>query len=210
MIALLRTLALLLALAGAGPARAEPLHAPADLRTQQQIARLFEEARAALDAGQGGAVLPLLSRATLARLEAIRSAARIGSAAGSARLSPAERVAALTLQRFMPPNRLRELRTAELADAALAEHWLSPGTIHQASLGPVTVEGLHADAPLLVKGKPGLISVAFIREGGQWRIDLTPTVAVADGLLSLFASLAGVSEDDYAGKLVARLHAPAR
>jgi hypothetical protein len=63
---------------------------------------------------------------------------------------------------------------------------------------------------LLLKGKPSLVSATFVRDGGQWRIDLGRTVGVADSLLRAFAAIAGRSEDAYVTELVGRLHPPAR
>ena len=211
MSALLRRLlapALVLALATAGAARADPLRPPADARAEARIGALFTEARGALGGGDGAAVLPLLSRASLARLEAIRAAARNGAAANLTSFGPAEKVAVLSLRRFLTPAQLRTMRTPELANHALAEHWLGPSAIDQASLGPLAIEGDRASAPLLVKGKPGLVRAAFLRESGQWKIDLIPTVTVADDLLRLFAGIAGQSEDVYAAKLAGRMRRP--
>ncbi len=182
----------------------------ADAQTQEQVQQVFTTARSALAAGNGGAVLPLLSHDSRSRLEAVRSAARAGTAANLTPLGPAEKVAVLSLQRFVSQAQLRRLTLPELINHALAEHWLSPATIAESGLGKLTVEGTRASAPLLLKGRPSLVSAAFVRDGGQWRIDLGRTVAVADEMLRAFAAIGGRSEDTTVRELVGHLHAPAR
>jgi hypothetical protein len=191
-------------------ADADGLAPPPDPRLLADIERVFTEARSALAAGNGIAVLPLLSRDSRSRLEAIRTAARAGAAAGLTRFSPAEKIAVLSLQRFLTPAELRRWTTPDLINHALAAHWLSPATIAESSLGKLTLDGPRASAPLLLKGKPSLVSATFVRDGGQWRIDLGRTVGVADSLLRAFAAIAGRSEDAYVTELVGRLHPPAR
>jgi hypothetical protein len=200
---------LVLVLTAALPARAaDGLVLPVESRTQAQIEQVFTEARSALAAGNGGAVLPLLSRDSRSRIEAIRTAARAGAAAGLARFSPSEKVAVLSLQRFLTPAQLRRWATTDLINHALTQHWLHPATIAESSLGKLTLDDNRASAPLLLKGKPTLVSAHFVRDGDQWRIDLGRTVAVADELLRAFASITGRSEDIYVDELVERLHPP--
>ncbi len=199
------------ALTAAAPVRAadaDGLAQPADPRTREQVEQVFAAARSALASGNGAAALPLLSRDSRSRIEAIRTAARAGSAASLGRFTPAEKVAVLSLQRFLTPAQLRHSTTPDLINHALAEHWLSPATIADSTLGKLMVDGTRASAPLLLKGRPSLVSATFVRDGGQWRIDLGRTVAVADEFLRAFAAIAGRTEDAYVGELVGRLHPP--
>ena len=197
------------------PVRAVAFDAPdapaaqiTDPRALEQIERLFTTAQSALAKGVGGAVLPLLSRTSRSRIEAVQSAARAGSAANLTPLSPAEKVVALSLQRFVPHAQLQRWTTPELINRALAEHWLGLATIAESSLGKLTFNGSRASAPLLLKGRPSLVSVAFVRDGGQWRIDLGRTLAVADELLRAIASLSGRGEEDAIREWVGHLHTP--
>ncbi len=179
-----------------------------DPRALEQIERLFAAAQSALAKGDGSAVLPLLSRASRSRIEAVHSAARAGSAANLTPLSPAEKVAVLSLQRFVPHAQLQRWTPSDLINRALAEHWLGPATIAQSSLGKLTFNGSRASAPLLLKGRPSLVSAAFVRDGSQWRIDLGRTLAVADELLRAVASLSGRGEEDAIREWVGHLQAP--
>ncbi|HEY0834894.1 MAG TPA: hypothetical protein VGE72_13375, partial [Azospirillum sp.] len=66
-------LLLFLVLVGGPALAANP--PPADPE-ERKVAAVFEQARTALEQGRGAAVVPLLSRATVDKLEAVRRAAR--------------------------------------------------------------------------------------------------------------------------------------
>ncbi|MEI8394466.1 MAG: hypothetical protein WCF85_07005 [Rhodospirillaceae bacterium] len=201
-----RTLAALLCVAAVTLASTvSALELPSERAARQQVDAVFTAARLALQKGDGMTLLGLLTRTSRSRLEAIRSTARSGSVAPLDRFSPSEKLAVLSLRRFVPAAELRRLKTAELIEYALERHWLRPETVAEAGLGVITLEGDRAGAPLIVKGKPGLLRAEFLREGGHWRIDLTRTGALADGLIRLFAGVAGQSDEDYVRHLVGRL-----
>lgn len=201
----LPVLLLLFALTCALPAMADPLGGTVDQRSRQQVATLFATARAALAAGDGVTLAAQFTRASLARLEAIRNAARLGSAAPLTGFSPSEKLGVLGLRKHFTPAELRRLRTSELIGRAARGHWLKPETVRAAELGPVALAGNHATAPVLVDGQPSLARAEFLREGGQWRLDLTRTTSTADTLLRVLIPLSGQPEDAYLGRLLEHL-----
>ncbi len=181
----------------------------ADPETQAEIEQVFSQAQSNLAAGDGAKVLPLLSSESGKRIDAIRAAARTDDAANLGQFSPSEKVAVLYLRRFLTPSQRQDMSTSELVDDALSRHWLSLKTIADSSLGPLRVaDATHANAPLLLKDRPTVVSAAFVREGADWHIDLVRTTRVADQWLRMLGSLAGRSEDAYAADLVNRLHGP--
>ena len=184
--------------------QAEPLIGTRDAAARQQIQTLFADARSRVTAGDGAGVLSLVSRATLARVEAVHTASRVVTTP-LAGLGPSEKLAARTLRRFVPAAQLRRQPLSELVSKALTQHWLDSAMVDNTELGIIAVNGTHASAPVLVRGRPALVRAEFVRDGGRWRIDLTPTLTATDGLLRMFAGLSGQSEDEYIEKLVGRL-----
>ena len=189
----------------AAPAVADPLGGPVDQRARQQIATLFATARAALAAGDGVTLLAQLSRGSLARLEAIRNAARLGSAAPLTGFSPSEKLGVLGLRKHFTAAELRRLHTSELIGRAARARWLKPETVREAELGAVALAGSRASAPVLIDGKPSIAHADFLREGGQWRLDLTRTTSTADTLLRVLIPLSGQPEETYLGRLLDHL-----
>ncbi len=187
------------------PVPADPLVSPLELRARQQVTTLFEDGRSALLKGDGAAVAGLLSRASLSRLEAIRSAARSGSAAPLTGFSPSEKLGVMGLRRHFTQADLRRLHTPELIGRALSGRWLRADALRDAELGPVALSGTRASAPVLVDGKPSLAHAEFVRESGQWRFDLTRTTATADTLLRVLIPLSGQPEEVYLGRLLDHL-----
>ncbi len=184
------------------PAGAQTLGGTVDQRSRQQVATLFGTARAALAAGDGVTLLAQLSRGSLARLEAIRNAARLGGAAPLGGFTPSEKLGILGLRRHFTPAELRRLRTSELIGRGLNTRWLKAETVRAADLGPVAIAGNRASAPVLIEGKPSLAHAEFVREGGQWRFDLSRTTSTADTLLRVLIQLSGQSEESYLGRLL--------
>lgn len=165
----------------------------------------FEHARGSLAAGQGAAVLGMLTKGSAARLDAIRTAARAGDGPSLERLDPAGRFAVLGLRRFLSPAELRNMKTADIANLALKKGWLGPNIISQTELGSVRVKGERANAIVLVDSKPSLVQADFVREGGGWRIDLTQIFNTGSALLSSFAAMAGKDERQFTDDLIDKL-----
>lgn len=169
------------------------------------VVAVFERARGALGAGEGAAVLGMLSKGSVSKLDTIRSAARAGDGPSLQRLDSAGRFAALGLRRFLTPAELRRMKTADIADLALKKGWLGPNVISQAGLGPVRVRGDRANALVLVDGKPSLVQADFVREGGQWRIDLTQLFNTSSAMIDGFAAIAGKSERQFIDETLEKL-----
>ena len=209
MTARLRPILLLVALLSAAmPAFADPLAGTLDQRARQQVGTLFGTARAALAAGDARTLLAQLSRRSLMSLEAVRNAARMGEAAPLTGLGPSEKLGVLGLRRHFSAADLRRLRTADLVGRLLAGRWLKPATVRGTQLGDITLTGSQASAPLLINDRPSLANAHFVREGGQWRLDLARTAATADSMLRLLIQFSGQSEDAYLGHLLDRWRKP--
>jgi len=183
---------------------APPPRATADERA---VAAAFEAAQAALSEQRGGAVVPLLSRASVRSLEAVRGAARAPGDAAVEKLPPAERFAAMGLRRYLGPSDLRRMSVGDIADHALKQGWLGPNIIARSSLGAVRVNGDHASGLLMVDNRPAMVPADFVREGGAWRIDLANVFSFGSQMLKGFAAMSGKDETTYISDLLEKLPA---
>ncbi|MDQ2106033.1 hypothetical protein [Azospirillum isscasi] len=201
----MRALAILLLFLGLSvPALAAP---PPGSPEEREVAALFESARTALAQKRGAAVVPLLSRASVDKLEQVRGAARSGGDAGLAKLEPAEKFAAMGLRRYVSPADLRRMSLGELADHGMRNGWLGPNVIGSSGLGPVRVRGDRASALLMVDNRPALVPADFVREGGKWKIDLSGVFTFGSQMLKGFAAMSGKSEDAYIEDMLQKLPA---
>lgn len=201
----MRILAIVLFLIGfAIPAAAAP---PPGSPEEREVAAVFESARTALSQKRGAAVVPLLSRASVDKLETVRDAARSGGDAGLNRLEPAEKFAAMGLRRYVGPADLRRMSLSDLADHGIQKGWLGPNIIASSGLGPVRVKGDRASALLMVDNRPALVPADFVREGGKWRIDLTNVFTFGSQMLKGFAAMSGKSDEAYIADLLEKLPA---
>lgn len=189
----------------AAPAVAAPPPVPTE--EEKQVAVVFDTARGALQQGKGSALVPLLSHATVQKLESVRTAARNGDQVAIGRLEPGEKFAAMGLRRHLNPSELRRMNLGDITDHAVKQGWLGPNIIARSALGPVRVKGDRASALLLVDNKPAMVPADFVREGGAWRIDLTSVFTFGGQMLKGFAAMSGKTEDAYINDILNRLPA---
>ena len=83
---------------------------------------------------------------------------------------------------------------------------MKPETVRGAELGPLVLAGSRASAPVLIDGQPSLARAEFVREGGQWRFDLTRIATNTDTVLRVLISFSGQSEEVYLGHMLDHLH----
>lgn len=179
--------------------------APAPSADERAVAEVFAKAQSALAQRRGATAVGLLSSGSVARLNAIREAARSGDGIRLGKLEPAERFAALGLRRNLSSTELRRLDLGGLADHALEKDWLGPNVIRQAALGPIRVRGDRATALLMVNNRPAIVQADFLREPAGWRIDLTNTLMIGNQFLKGFAAMNNKSEDAYIEELLNKI-----
>ncbi|NUB08743.1 hypothetical protein FW320_21495, partial [Azospirillum sp. Vi22] len=189
------------------PAAPLPAPPPAASPEEREVTAVFESARSALAQKRGAAVVPLLSRASVDKLEQVRGVARSGNDAGLAKLEPAEKFAAMGLRRYVSPADLRRMSLGELADHGMKNGWLGPNVIGSSGLGPVRVRGDRASALLMVDNRPALVPADFVREGGSWKIDLTGVFSFGSQMLKGFAAMSGKSDEAYIEDMLQKLPA---
>jgi hypothetical protein len=167
------------------------------------VRRLFDALRDAAKSGDGKKLVAGLSRDSLARLEAVRGAAR--RPGGDAKLSPAERLAAGGLRKAMTPADLNRNGLDEVAAQTFSRHGVLGRDADKAALGPLRVASERASAPLLLEGQPTLFSADFLKESGGWKLDLRPSLKRADMMLMGMAAMKGTSEDALIEAILARM-----
>jgi hypothetical protein len=156
------------------------------------VSETFVAARQALLAKDGRGVLELLSRDSLARVERTRKAALDGDVTG---LAPSEKFGALGLQRFLKPAELKRMTPAQIVEFGLQKNWLGPNIITQAGMEKVSVRGDRASGTLVVNQRPVMVPADFVREGGDWRVDLTRAMDLTDAIVRGTAMATKRSED---------------
>ena len=202
-VAVMRNAAMgVLVLAGAGLSAGLPAGVPASAQVAaaqapaaQDVAAVSETfiaARQALLAKDGRSVLELLSKDSLARVERTRKAALNGDING---LAPSEKFGALGLQRFLKPADLKRMTPAQIVEFGLQNNWLGPNVITQAGMERVSVRGDRASGTLVVNQRPVMVPADFVREGCDWRVDLTRAMDLTDAIVRGTAMATKRSED---------------
>jgi hypothetical protein len=56
----------------------------------------------------------------------------------------------------------------------------------------------------MVNGRPVMVPANFVRENGEWRVDLIPTLDMSDALLRMNAAMQNKSEDVVVSEVLQR------
>ena len=190
-----------LLLAGIGISAGYPASAQGPAADAAAVGETFVAARQALISKDGSGVLDLLSRDSLTRIERTRAAALSGSLTG---LGPSEKFGALGLQHFLKPAELKRMTPAQLVEYGLRKNWLGPNIITQAGMEKISVRGDRASGTLVVNQRPVMIPADFVREGGDWRVDITRAMDLTDAIVRGTAMATKRSEDAVVREMLER------
>lgn len=195
---------------GPAPAMAAGTKAAAPTETGgkanvEEVRGTFRALREALSAGDGGAVLNMLSADTRERLKVIQGAARGRVTLNGPELAPSEKLMAGALERALGPSDLRRHDLGEVLTRALKRPGGLRDDVSHADLGAISVTGDDAHGTLFVRGAPTMIPVDFTRENGRWRFDLTRTAKAGDMVLAGLAGLKGVTTDALIETILSRM-----
>ena len=96
---------------------------------------------------------------------------------------------------------LKRMTPAQIVEfGGLQNNWLVPDAITQAGMERVSVRGDRASGTLVVNQRPVMVPADFVREGGDWRGDLTRAMDLTDAIVRGTALTATKRSEDAVGK----------
>lgn len=164
-------------------------------REAAAVRQVFAGFRTAFLAADGRGVASAMSAATIQYFEELRGLAVGGGPQDFAQRPLLDRFAATLLRVRIPAEQLRRASSQELAGSAITSGLVERELLADAEIGEVDVTGDVANGVLTYSGEPSRVSFTFLREGGQWKIDLTPLRELADFALVQMARSRGLEED---------------
>lgn len=200
-----RTLSLAVRLAGLmAMACLSACHPAAPDRNEQDAVRQsFEAFKAALAARQAQQAIGVLDQPTRDYLQASVTSPLDPSA-------PDEEVRELVRQAAakLTPGGIRPgFKLETPLQRVLNAGWINAQDIGQLGLGPVTVEGGQAHAEVMWQDQPTTLELVFVRESGEWKIDLLKLVSYANLALRMDRTVKGQTETEQVARLVAQVPA---
>ncbi len=172
---------------------------------EQAVRDTFERYRAALRKQDGEAVAALVTAGTrgyydeLARLTATAGPEEIGTR------SVTERMNVALLRHQLAPERAAGMDGRALLGFAVQRGLVDKSSAGDVQLGEITVTGDTAVVSVTSPGKrngPELAPRTFVKEAGEWRVDLLPVIEATDKSLAELAKKHNMTEDAVIFKLV--------
>jgi hypothetical protein len=147
----------------------------------------------------------MVSRDTLQRYQEFRDLALTADEATLGAAPVSTRLQVLLLRQRMDAARLATLDGATLFAHFIGQMWLDPAGFAETQLGQVAVDGDRAQAPVQRGDRLTRERMYFVRESGEWKVNLLPNLTTTDRHIEDATAAKGVSERNYLESLVAEV-----
>lgn len=188
------------------PAESAPEEPPAEPRPPEPtpegpeaeaVRAAFESYRQALIEEDGAAAADRISANSVEAYQRFRDLALSGSREEVGELSMVHRMQVLLLRHRIEPDALEAMNGRTAFAHAVDEAWVGAGGIARLEIHHVAVRGDEARANVGVGPAPSPDIFRFLREDGEWRFDLMPSLSSAEGALRQMAAARGVEENEF-------------
>ena len=160
----------------------------------EAIKQAFSTYRSAILSGNGATAAELVTQSTLAFYDETRRLALFGDAKTVQEQSLVTQIQILTFRLRVPSEKLESLTARELVAYSIDQGWIGKDSVLQLQPGAVHTEGDVALLKVVVDGKEIDIGFRLERKAGTWRLNLLPTLKLANTSFQMIAKQQGVSE----------------
>lgn len=167
---------------------------PAD---EKAVRDCFTSYKEAILSQRGSEAVERVNQATLDYYERMRGLALSAPEQEVRSLSTSDKMMVLLLRHRLPLDLLRGMNGRELFSYGVNQGWIGKEEVMQADLGTIRVSGDQATAVFIKGGQRTPLNYRFTKEGGQWKLDLTATMAIVNQALKQLIQERGVSEEEF-------------
>jgi hypothetical protein len=143
----------------------------------EQIRGAFGGYKKSILQQDGRSAVSFINRATLDYYARMKTLALAGAVSEVRQLSPMNKLMILSLRHRVPANDLRTMTPEQVFTYAVNEGWIGKSSVLDSDIGQTEIFGNDASAEYLKSGKTTPLTYRFTKEGGAWKIDLTPLIA---------------------------------
>lgn len=163
----------------------------------ESVRAAFEGYRRSLIEEDGASAAGRVSANTLEAYQGFRDLALTGSRAELEELSMIHRMQVLLFRHRIDADQLEAMTGRTAFAHAVDEAWVGAGGIDRLEVHHVSVRGDEAAANVGVGPRPSPDLFHFVKEEGEWRLDLMPSLSSAEGALRQMAAARGVEENEF-------------
>jgi hypothetical protein len=159
------------------------------------VREAFDGYKSAILAGDGKAAVQYVSQSTIDYFGEMQKLALHGAPADVRAQSMLNQLMILSLRHRLQPQQVKAMSPREILIYGVDNGWIGKTTVVGLEPGPVEISGNVGTIEILQAGKPSGVKFRFQREGGGWRIDLVPVLALGNTAMKMLAKQQGVTEE---------------
>lgn len=173
-----------------------------DPAAEAEIRALWDRFKDATLNGKGEAAADCVTQETLDYYDRIRRLALHAERKELEGEALVWRYTVLSIRMRVPADRLAAMSGQDLFAHGVNEGWVGKESTQQQDIGKVSVRGDHASAPAVQGGKTTDLLFLFVRDGGQWRLDMMDLIRRVTPMFDRLRKDSGLSEEQFLGELI--------
>lgn len=162
-----------------------------------EVVAAFDDYKSALIARDGEAAAGIAADPTLDYYDEMRTLALTASRREVKRLRLVDQLFALGLRHFLPPARLQKMDGFEVFEYSVDEGMVSENVVSKMEASGADVSGNRALLSVEINGEQAPFTFAFVKEEGNWKIDMTELLQLSDSGFQSLADQSGKSDEAF-------------
>lgn len=161
------------------------------------IREVFERTTAAIKAEKSLIVVNNIDDLTFQHFAEMHRLALRATATEVRKLPSSSRLYVLMLRHLVPSEELEVMRTRDVALQLFDAGVMGMISRGEWSMGEVWIEGMEATAQIIVADEPLPLEWHFMKQGGEWKMNLISLLTISDIAMKDWAAEEGLTENEY-------------
>lgn len=172
---------------------------PAALFAQEEeVKNTFEEFKTAMTGGNSGDVLALASSSSVAYYDELLDMILYADSSKVAKLPLIQRIGVLGTRARVPVDTLIGMEGQDFLQYSMNANGNNAQQMQMLGIGDVLVnEDNTASGQVTANGQPLPMSITFVEEGGEWKIDMSSLERMGEGQLQQMMSQSGMDFNQF-------------
>ncbi|MDR4497030.1 MAG: hypothetical protein MRK02_03755 [Candidatus Scalindua sp.] len=186
------------------------LHSSCTNETTQQpvensgVKSVFDSYKNSILKQDGSKAVKYVSLSTIEYYGQMMDAALTGKEEEVKKLSTIDKMMVLLLRHRIDPKLLANMTADELFVYTVDNSWIKDSVINS-DIGEINESNDKATAEFINYGKKTPLKYTFMRENGQWKLDLTAVMPISDQAFKQVLESSNLGEDEYIFKILESL-----
>lgn len=168
---------------------------------KEQVRSVFEAYKTAIVSGQGDKALSVIDQNTVDYYNDMLTQALTADRQTLQQTTLTDQMSVLFLRHKIPAQDLRGMDGSELFVYSVDNKMIG-SNLGQIGMGEAQVNGNEATAPLIVNGQEVPAYMKFYKEDGDWKIDITSIMSLAEKGLEMMMKQSGQTRNNFIDQLM--------